>query len=69
MKSQNHPTAKALPSSFWAKQHAKVVVIAIPTANHFQRQNRCNIFCQTSLKADLKNKDLTHALVNQITER
>lgn len=59
IKSQNHPippTAKALPSSFWAKEPAKTVASAIPTANHFQRQNRCSIFCHTSLKADLKKQ-------------
>lgn len=71
-KSQNHPippTAETLPSSFWAKELAKIVATAIPTANHFQRQNCCSIFCQTSLKPDLKKKDLIHTLVNQLTYR
>lgn len=77
LKLQNHPTpphsytpmAKTLPSSFWAKPPARRVATAVPTANHFQRQNCCNIFCQTSLKADLKKKDLIHALVKQPTQR
>lgn len=64
MKSQNHPTLptatppwqKTLPSSFWARQPAKRVATGIPTANHLQGQNRCNIFCHASLKADLKKK-------------
>lgn len=54
------PTAEALPSSFRAKELAKIIATAIPTANHFQRQNRCSIFCQTSLKPDLEKKDLIH---------
>ena len=43
-----------LPSSYWPEQTVKRQLRIIPEANHFQRENCWNIFCQIPLKADLK---------------
>lgn len=43
-----------LPSSYWPQLTAKSETMMIPPGKHFHRAHCGNIFCQISLKADLK---------------
>lgn len=46
-----------LPSSYWPQLTAKSKAMMIPWGKHFHRVHCGNIFCQISLKAELKKQE------------